>query len=679
MELEDKITTLKAVGPKKAEAFARLGIETVEDLIFAFPRIYEDRKNIIPIAQLREGETALFIGEVDVIRPGGYYRGRGSRVLRMLATDDTGSIEVVFFNAAYLAKTIHKGDRLAFYGKPVYSRDRLQVVHPQFEKADNAETGILPVYPLTSGITQREMWRLQKLVRPLYSQVEDILSEETIHRNNLCGIEYAIKNVHFPDDRQNYLEAKYRLVFDEFMVLETGLMASKISEQEYEKGSRFLDDNSEIEFIESLPYPLTGAQQRCVTEIMADLTSDRPMNRLIQGDVGSGKTAVAQIAMFKAVKSGFQAVMMAPTEILARQHYEGISKEFDAFGIRTGFLSGSMKATEKREVLEGLSDGSIQVLIGTHAVIQPDVIFHNLGLVITDEQHRFGVSQRIKLKDKGDWANVLVMTATPIPRTLAVVLYGDMDVSIIDEMPPGRMPVVTKCLTGFDAREKCYEFVERQIREGHQIYVVTPLIDESEAMDARSAAQVYEELAARFTRTEMIHGSMKQAEKDDIMARFSAGEIDVLVATVVIEVGINVPNATVMVVENAERFGLAQLHQLRGRVGRGRWQSYCFLITEGQSELALKRGEIMEASSDGFYIAEEDLKLRGPGEIFGTRQHGLPDMRLADMAKHMNVLNDARDEAKAILEDDPKLRKPQNQPLKRRVVKLMGKDMSLNL
>ncbi len=679
MELADKITTLKGVGPKKAEAFARLGIETVEDLVFAFPRIYEDRKNIVPIEKLKKGETALFIGEVDVIRPGGYYRGRGSRVLRMLATDDTGSIEVVFFNAAYLAKTIHKGDRLAFYGKPVYNRDRLQVVHPQFEKADNAETGILPVYPLTSGITQREMRRLQKLVRPLYSQVEDILSSETIRRNNLCGIEYAIKNVHFPDDRQNYLEAKYRLIFDEFMVLETGLMASKISEQEYERGSRFLDDSSETEFIKSLPYPLTGAQQRCVTEIMGDLTSDKPMNRLIQGDVGSGKTAVAQIAMFKAVRSGYQAVMMAPTEILARQHYEGISRDFEAFGIKTGFLSGNMKAAEKRQVLEGLSDGSIQVLIGTHAVIQPDVVFHNLGLVITDEQHRFGVSQRIKLKDKGDRANVLVMTATPIPRTLAVVLYGDMDVSVIDEMPPGRMPVVTRCLTGFDAREKCYDFVERQIREGHQIYVVTPLIDESEAMDARSAAQVYEELAARFARTEMIHGSMKQAEKDDIMARFSAGEIDVLVATVVIEVGINVPNATVMVVENAERFGLAQLHQLRGRVGRGKWQSYCFLITEGQSELALKRGEIMEASSDGFYIAEEDLKLRGPGEIFGTRQHGLPDMRLADMAKHMNVLNDARDEAKAILEDDPKLQKPQNQPLKHRVVKLMGKDMALNL
>ena len=679
MELADKITTLKGVGPKKAEAFVRLGIETVEDLIFAFPRIYEDRKSIVPIAKLKVDETALFIGEVDVIRPGGYYRGRGSRVLRMLATDDTGSIEVVFFNAAYLAKTIHRGDRLAFYGKPVYNRERLQVVHPQFEKVDTVETGIIPVYPLTSGITQREMRRLQKLVRPLYSQVEDILSSETIRRNNLCGIEYAIKNVHFPDDRQNYLEAKYRLIFDEFMVLETGLMASKISEQEYERGSRFLDDSSETEFIKSLPYPLTGAQQRCVTEIMGDLTSDKPMNRLIQGDVGSGKTAVAQIAMFKAVRSGYQAVMMAPTEILARQHYEGISRDFEAFGIKTGFLSGNMKAAEKRQVLEGLSDGSIQVLIGTHAVIQPDVVFHNLGLVITDEQHRFGVSQRIKLKDKGDRANVLVMTATPIPRTLAVVLYGDMDVSVIDEMPPGRMPVVTRCLTGFDAREKCYDFVERQIREGHQIYVVTPLIDESEAMDARSAAQVYEELAARFARTEMIHGSMKQAEKDDIMARFSAGEIDVLVATVVIEVGINVPNATVMVVENAERFGLAQLHQLRGRVGRGKWQSYCFLITEGQSELALKRGEIMEASSDGFYIAEEDLKLRGPGEIFGTRQHGLPDMRLADMAKHMTVLNDARDEAKAILEDDPKLQKPQNQPLKHRVVKLMGKDMSLNL
>ena len=679
MELQDSITTLKGVGPKKAEAFARLGVYTVEDLMFTFPRIYEDRKQILPIAKLQEGVPSLFAGEVDVIRSGGFYRGRGNRVLRMLITDNTGSIEVVFFNAAYLAKTVHRGDRLAFFGKPVYNRERLQVVHPQFEKEETVQTGILPIYPLTSGITQREMRRLQKLIEPVYSKAESILSEETVKRNNLCDMEYAIRNVHFPEERQHYLEAKYRLVFDEFMTLETGLMASKMGENGREKGIRFPDDGCEKELIEALPYPLTGAQQRCVREIMEDLTSERSMNRLIQGDVGSGKTAVAQIAMFKAVRSGYQAVMMAPTEILARQHYDGLSKDFEAFGIKTGFLSGSLRAAEKRQVLEELADGTIQVLIGTHAVIQPDVGFHNLGLVITDEQHRFGVSQRIKLKNKGDRANVLVMTATPIPRTLAVVLYGDMDVSVIDEMPPGRIPIITQCLSGPADRQRCYDFVERQIRQGHQIYVVTPLIDESEAMDARSAVQVYEELSRRFSRTEMIHGAMKQDEKDDIMARFSAGEIDILVATVVIEVGINVPNATVMVIENAERFGLAQLHQLRGRVGRGKAQSYCFLINEGQSELAAKRGSIMESSADGFFIAEEDLKLRGPGEIFGTRQHGLPDMKLADMARHMNVLAAARDEARAILEDDPGLAKPQNQPLKRRVTKLFGEDLSLNL
>ncbi len=679
MNLQDSITTLNGVGPRKAEAFARLGIETVEDLMFTFPRIYEDRKQPVNIADLELEVPALFRGEVDTIRPGGFSRGKKSRVLRILVTDDTGSIEVVFFNAAYLAKTIKRGDRLAFFGKPVENMDRKQVIHPQFEKAENMQTGIIPIYPLTSGITQREMRRLQKLIKPLYGQAESILSEETVKRNNLCGMEYAIRNVHFPQERQSYQEAKYRLVFDEFMTLETGLMASKMNEKYDGEGTRFEDDGSEREFIKSLPYPLTKAQERCVDEITADLISGRPMNRLIQGDVGSGKTVVAQTAMYKAVGSGYQAVMMAPTEILARQHYEGMKRDFDAFGIKTGFLSGSMKASEKRQVLEGLADGSVQVLIGTHAVIQPDVVFSNLGLVITDEQHRFGVSQRIKLKDKGNFPNVLVMTATPIPRTLAVVLYGDMDVSVIDEMPPGRVPIITRCLTGDGAREKCYDFVERQIRQGRQAYVVTPLIDESEAMDARSVNQVYEELAKRFERTEMIHGAMKQSEKDDIMARFSAGDIDVLVSTVVIEVGINVPNAAVMVVENAERFGLAQLHQLRGRVGRGQWQSYCFLIIEGQSELAEKRGKIMEESADGFYIAEEDLKLRGPGEIFGTRQHGLPDMKLADMARHMSVLNDARDEARAILEDDPRLEKPENQPLKRRVMKLFGEDLTLNL
>ncbi|MCQ2546527.1 MAG: ATP-dependent DNA helicase RecG [Clostridia bacterium] len=678
MKLQDSITTLKGIGPKKAEAFARLGIETLEDLVYTFPRLYEDRRNVVPIAELREGENAVFTGTVDVIKPGGYSR-RGGRVLKMLISDDTGSVEVVFFNAYYLSKTIHMGDRLTFFGKPQDNRGRLQVAHPEFSRESDVQTGILSIYPLTKGISQREMRKLQQTIRPLYAEAESILSSETEKRNNLCDIGYAIENVHFPADGTKLREAKYRLVFDEFMVLQTGLQTAKADGGSFAEGARFDNPGAEQEYIDSLPYSLTGAQERCVREIAADLESGRRMNRLVQGDVGSGKTAVAEIAMFKAAKCGYQSVMMAPTEILAHQHFEGFKAGLAKHGISVGFLSGSMKAAEKRDVLSSLADGSIHVLVGTHAVIQPEVEFSRLGLVITDEQHRFGVNQRILLKEKGENPNILVMTATPIPRTLAVVIYGDMDVSVIDEMPPGRLPVYTRCADDGRDRMKVYDFAERQIWQGKQVYVVTPLIDESEAMDARSAQEVYEELSKRFDRVALIHGAMKQNEKDEIMAQFSEGLIDILVATVVIEVGINVPNATVMIIENAERFGLAQLHQLRGRVGRGSSQSYCFLVQGSDSELAKKRGEIMEKSNDGFYIAEEDMKIRGPGEIFGTRQHGLPDMKLADMVRHIDVLNTARDEAKAVLADDPGLVRPENIKLKNRVKKLFGDDFSLNL
>lgn len=681
MELHDSITAIKGIGPKKAEAFANLGINTIEDLIFTFPRIYEDRREIKSIEDLKAGEAAVFRGTVTAVKAGGYnYRRNGKRPVSMLVTDDTGSIEVVFFNAGYLSRTIHSGDSFVFYGKPSVSRmKRLQVIHPEFEKEETAQTGILPIYPLTSGISQREMRRIQKEIEPLYEKAENILSDETIKRNNVCSLEYAIKNVHFPVERKNLLEAKYRLIFDEFMVLETGLMFSKNGDAKESEGIICAAPGAENEFAALLPYKLTGAQKRCIKEIAADLESAHRMNRLVQGDVGSGKTAVAEAAIYKTVKSGFQAVMMAPTEILAHQHYENFKADLGAEGIKTGFLTGGMKTAEKRRILEELAEGTIQILVGTHAVIQQEVEFRNLGLVITDEQHRFGVNQRIKLKEKGLNPNVLVMTATPIPRTLAVVLYGEMDVSVIDEMPPGRSPVITRCIDDGQSRVNCYDFVARQIAEGRQAYIVTPLIDESENMDAKSAQQVYNELKTEFKRIELIHGGMKQDEKDSIMERFSRGETDVLVATVVIEVGINVPNATVMVIESAERFGLAQLHQLRGRVGRGKWQSYCFLVTGSQSQLALERGKIMEESSDGFYIAEEDLRLRGPGEIFGTRQHGLPDMKLADMARHINVLNAARNEAKTVLEDDPMLKKECNRPLKRRIVKLFGEDFSLDL
>jgi ATP-dependent DNA helicase RecG len=404
------------------------------------------------------------------------------------------------------------------------------------------------------------------------------------------------------------------------------------------------------------------------------------MNRLVQGDVGSGKTAVAEIAMYKAVKCGYQAVLMAPTEILAKQHYEGLKRNFARHQIEVGFLSGNMKAAEKRETLKRLKDGHIQILIGTHAIIQPQVEFNKLGLVITDEQHRFGVGQRIKLKEKGLNPNILVMTATPIPRTLAVIIYGDLDVSIIDELPPGRQKIQTRSING-QKRMQCYDFVEQQLKEGRQAYVVTPLIEDSEVLDVRSAQSVAEELKGRFAgySVELIHGAMKQVQKDEIMERFYNGEIDVLVATVVIEVGINVPNSTVIVVENAERFGLAQLHQLRGRVGRGSHKSYCFLIYEGSSDIAVKRGEIMEASSDGFFIAEEDLKLRGPGEIFGMRQHGMPDLNIADLAKHIKVMEHAKVEARKVIEKDPYLIDEKNQVLRRRVIKLFGQDFSFIL
>ena len=678
MKLQDSITTIKGIGPKKAEAFARIGIETIEDLIFTLPRIYEDRRNVVPVSGLKEGEPAVFAGKVDLVNPSGF-RSRGRRVLKLLISDNTGSVEVVFFNASYLAGTVKPGDFLVCFGVPRMNRGRLQVIHPEFEKTEEVKGEILPVYPLTKGISQREMRRIQRIVKPLYAQVPDILPEETINKYRLCGIEYALENIHSPVDKKKLLEGKYRLVFDEFMVLETGLMAAGRGNSGTETGAVFSGSPLEEEYIDSMPFPLTSAQQRCVKEIMADLSGRKAMNRLVQGDVGSGKTAVAEIAMFKAAKSGYQAVMMAPTEILARQHYEGLKAAFARYGIKVAFLSGSMKASEKRETLAGIEDGSSDIIVGTHAVIQPEVKFRNLGLVITDEQHRFGVNQRIRLKEKGENPNVMVMTATPIPRTLAVVLYGDMDVSVIDEMPPGRQPVKTRCIEGEESRRKCYEFVKRQVHQGRQAYVVTPLIDQSQAMDARSASEVHEELSSIFERTALIHGGMKQSEKDEIMEKFNSGDIDVLVATVVIEVGINVPNATVMVVENAERFGLAQLHQLRGRVGRGRFQSYCFLILGSESKITKRRGEIMEESSDGFYIAEEDLKNRGPGEIFGTRQHGLPDMKIADMVRHMDVLSRARDEAKAIIEEDPRLLKAENQPLKARVIKLFGEDFSLNL
>lgn len=679
MDLRESVTSLKGVGPKKAEALKKLGISTMEDLVFFLPRSYEDRRNRVDISDAAEDQNSVVTGEVKLV-VNDRYRGGRKQMLRLLVEDGTGSMEVVFFNAKYLQHSFRTGRKYTFFGKVTRNFGKMQMIHPEFSDADGMEDGILPVYPLTKGISQREMRTWQKSLKRAYSMAEDILSSEAVERNRLCSLSYALENVHFPQEKQKLLEAKYRLIFDELLILQTGLFMARQNVTDGRNGIAFSPEADTGRYIESLPYPLTGAQQRCVEEIERDLESSTAMNRLVQGDVGCGKTAVAEIAMYKAVKSGYQAVLMAPTEILAAQHFDGISRAFEAHGIRTAFLTGSLKAVQKREVLEQIATGEAQVIIGTHAVIQPDVEFSRLGLVITDEQHRFGVRQRVKLREKGENPNVLVMTATPIPRTLSVILYGDLDVSIIDELPPGRQQTVTRCLKS-EKRGECYDFVEQQLKQGRQAYVVTPLIEESETLDAKSAEQVAAELKKRFRgySVELIHGAMSQDEKDRIMESFSRGETDVLVATVVIEVGINVPNATVIVIENSERFGLAQLHQLRGRVGRGSHRSYCFLILDGGSEIAEKRGQIMEASSDGFFIAEEDLKLRGPGEIFGTRQHGLPDLAITDLSKHMKILEQAKEEAKAMLADDPALDAPEHSALRRRITKLFGEDLTLDL
>lgn len=679
MDLRESVTSLKGVGPKKAEALKKLGISTMEDLVFFLPRSYEDRRNRIDISDAAEDQNSVVTGEVKLV-VNDRYRGGRKQMLRLLVEDGTGSMEVVFFNAKYLQHSFRTGRKYTFFGKVTRNFGKMQMIHPEFSDADGMEDGILPVYPLTKGISQREMRTWQKSLKRAYSMAEDILSSEAVERNRLCSLSYALENVHFPQEKQKLLEAKYRLIFDELLILQTGLFMARQNVTDGRNGIAFSPEADTGRYIESLPYPLTGAQQRCVEEIERDLESSTAMNRLVQGDVGCGKTAVAEIAMYKAVKSGYQAVLMAPTEILAAQHFDGISRAFEAHGIRTAFLTGSLKAAQKREVLEQIATGEAQVIIGTHAVIQPDVEFSRLGLVITDEQHRFGVRQRVKLREKGENPNVLVMTATPIPRTLSVILYGDLDVSIIDELPPGRQQTVTRCLKS-EKRGECYDFVEQQLKKGRQAYVVTPLIEESETLDAKSAEKVAAELKKRFRgySVELIHGVMSQDEKDRIMESFSRGETDVLVATVVIEVGINVPNATVIVIENSERFGLAQLHQLRGRVGRGSHRSYCFLILDGGSEIAEKRGQIMEASSDGFFIAEEDLKLRGPGEIFGTRQHGLPDLAITDLSKHMKILEQAKEEAKAMLADDPALDAPEHSALRRRITKLFGEDLTLDL
>jgi len=680
MKLQDKVQTIKGVGEKKSALLKNLKVETIDDLLHLYPRKYEDRREVISIMEAPFGKDVLVKGVVTSKQM--WSRSNKKVPLKIAIQDNSAKLEVLFFNGKFLSNLFVVGNEYTFYGKINLNNGKRQMSHPEFHRTGEPDDvrGIFPVYPLTEGLTQSYMRKLQMAVLDLADESEEWIDDEIVKKYNLCSPAYALKKIHFPEDERQIKESRYRMVFEELLTLQTGLFYIKEGIREINKGV-YVDENISVQdFISRLPYQLTDGQNRVWGEIQRDLAKPTPMNRLVQGDVGSGKTVVAELAMYKTVKAGYQAAMMAPTELLAKQHYASLKRDFEPLGVAVDLLCSSMKAKEKREVLERLASGQTQILVGTHAIIQPDVIFSKLGLVITDEQHRFGVDQRTLLADKGTNPNILVMTATPIPRTLAVILYGDLDISIIDTMPPGRKPIKTH-LRNEDARTAIYNFVQAQVKEGRQAYVVAPLIEESETLDVRSAAELYEELTAQYPDVHigLVHGAMKQEDKDSVMEAFVDGKIDVLVSTVVIEVGIDVSNATVMVIENCERFGLAQLHQLRGRVGRGKHQSHCILVCGHESKIANMRNEIMCKSEDGFVIAEEDLKLRGPGEIFGTRQHGLPELNISDLVRHVDILEDVKAVAAEILRKDPQLKETSNAVLRQRVKKMFGENIQLRL
>lgn len=658
------VRKLSGVGPKKAEALKRVGIGSVRDLLEHYPRAYQDRTTFTPIGQLQKDQDFQIRGKVIRLVPGNPYPVK-KQPIRLQVEDATGILEVVFFNARYLTGFFKKGRVYDFYGRVTVSLAGLQMIHPEFSEASEDEApGILPLYPLAAGLSQKDMRKWTRAALSEISNLPEVLPAPCRERQRLCSHRYAMEALHQPPGKDSLKQGRYRLIFEELFLLQLGLTTLKRTRDQRKFDESIKKTADGESFTQSLPFPMTGAQKKALSEIYQDMESGYPMNRLLQGDVGSGKTVLAEAAIWKAVNSGFQAAFMAPTEILARQHLESLTKDFSAFGIRVAYLGSGLTASERRKTLEGLAKGTIDVVTGTHAILQERVEFQQLGLVITDEQHRFGVTQRSRLTEKGWMPDVLVMTATPIPRTLAVILYGDLDISIVDELPPGRKPVKTYGINS-NRREKAYNYAEKEIQAGRQVYIVTPLIQESEEISCLSAEEAYEELTKKWPdyQVGLLHGGMKTEEKNRIMEDFYGGRIHALVSTVVIEVGVNVPNATVMIVENAERFGLAQLHQLRGRVGRGPHPSACMLIVGGNSKVAEARVKIMTESGDGFYIAEKDLELRGPGEFFGTRQHGLPTLKIADLIRHRPILEKARDEATLLLERDPELLNPEHQEL----------------
>ncbi len=685
--LSQSVRSLKGIGGTRAVQLAGLGITTVEDAITYFPRDYEDRSNLKKLSQMADGDQCSFEGiiasAVKESRP-----RRGLLISRVAIRDETGSITAVWFNQGFIKNVFKQGERYLFFGK-ITKKRTFEVQNPVYERALEKEEAdvagssaspaapgktcrIMPVYSSTAGMTQnilRSVIRTSLDIAVAGGGIEDIIPSRIREEYGLEGINFCLENIHFPASDDDFMRARQRLVFEELLLLQLKLYDIKNKLGGKPEGIRAGASQEVRGLIDGLPYGLTSAQKRVLTEIEKDMESSNVMNRLVQGDVGSGKTILAAASLFKAAKSGYQGAMMVPTGILARQHYETLCHLFAGLGVTVALVTGNMPQKKKTELLKQIGDGSIDIVIGTHALLEEKLIFDRLGLVVTDEQHRFGVRQRAALTTKGKTPDTLVMTATPIPRTLALILYGDLDISVLDEMPPGRKPVET-FVVDESKRSRINNFIRKNVNEGHQAFIICPMVEESENITAKAAASIAERLSNQdFSDLSvgLLHGRMKAEEKDKVMEGFADGRISILVSTTVVEVGVNIPNANLMVVENAERFGLAQLHQLRGRVGRGGQRSYCILFNEGISDISAERMKVMEKTGDGFIIAEKDLELRGPGEFFGTRQHGLPELKIANLYRDIDILKKAQTAARQLLEMDRQLEDIDNRLIRERM------------
>ncbi|MBC8214782.1 MAG: ATP-dependent DNA helicase RecG [Candidatus Marinimicrobia bacterium] len=676
--LETDITYLKGVGPKRAEALQKSGIETIADLLHHYPRRYLDRTTIKSIAELRVGDEAVIIGKVSAF---GYRKTRKRNFFQMVLSDSTGNLQCVWFNGiSWISDKFTVGDHIAVFGKVEFFNG-FQIIHPDFDMLDKDEdpvnTGrILPLYPggadlKSVGLDSRAFRKLIKTAFEKIGKIPDYFSDIVVKENALLELEKALRQIHLPDSNDELHSAIYRLKYDEHFFLQILMALRRKSVRELQ--GRIFDKRGAFvkELYRQIPFELTSAQINVLREIRKDLSSPSCMNRLLQGDVGSGKTIVALLTSAIVIGNGAQVALMAPTEILAEQHYKNFKQYCDKIKIVSAMLKGGMKKSERTEILTGLKTGKIQIIVGTHALIQSDIEFQDLGLVIVDEQHRFGVDQRKTLIEKGWNPDVLVMTATPIPRTLAITYHGDMDVSIIDELPKNRIPIKTK-VTEPTNLENVYDFIRKEIKNGRQCFVVYPLIEESEKMDLKAAEtgfQRFKEKIFKEFKVGYIHGKMKADERDEQMESFAKNEIQILVSTTVIEVGIDIPNASVMVIENAERFGLSQLHQLRGRIGRGEHQSYCVLVQRKHTQESDYRLNVMSRTINGFEISDEDLKLRGPGQFFGTRQHGYMKAKLADMVQDGAIIRQARHLAFQIIDSDSHLNQPEHKQIRNRFLR----------